>query len=270
MSWENSEDGIEWTVKLRQGVTFHDGKPFNADAVAKHFNRILDPENKARARAFITAVQEAVVVDEHTVKFILKHPWHGFLPMLAGRDMAGLIESPDQTATGKQNREPIGTGPFVFKEWRGGDRLIVTKNPNYWDKDKIHLDQIVYRILPDPQTRFQSLLAGDVDVIWTDRGSSINQAKKNKDVVVYEQEGAGSGLFLLNASAPPLDDSAGAPSSSACIEHTSGHQGALEEHATLMRIIRSGIAVPMTVSLSTTRRKRKLWSSRLVPPLSST
>ncbi|MCH9671281.1 MAG: hypothetical protein K0U93_07525 [Gammaproteobacteria bacterium] len=206
VSWEANEAGTEWVIKLREGVKFHDGKPFNADAVAKHFNRILDPANKSRSRAFITAVIGAEAVDELTVKFTLQHPWHGFLPMLSDRDMTGLIESPDTTAAGTQNRAPVGTGPFVFKEWRGGDRIIVERNPDYWDKDKIHLDKIVYRILPDPQTRFQSLLAGDVDVIWTDRGNSINQAKKNKDVVVHEQEGAGSGLFLLNASTQPLDD----------------------------------------------------------------
>jgi len=206
LSWEANANRTEWTVKLRKGVRFHDGKPFTADAVARHFNRILDPKNKSRSRGFITAVKGARAVDEHTVVFTLKHPWEGFLPMLGGRDMGGLMESPDQTAAGKQNRHPIGTGPFVFEEWRGGDRVVVKRNPDYWDKGKIHLEEIVYRILPDPQTRYQSLRAGDVDLIWTDRANSIIDAKKDRSVVVTEQKGAGSGLFLLNASKPPLDD----------------------------------------------------------------
>lgn len=205
-SWENSDDGVTWTFKLRKGVKYHDGSDFEASDVAKHFNRILDPKNKSRSRGFMSAIKGAEAVDTHTVRFTLKHPWHGFLPAMAGRDMGGLIESPEQTAAGKQNRSPIGTGPFIFQEWRGGDRVIVTKNPNYWDKDKIFLDKIVYRILPDPQTRFQSLKAGDVDLIWTDRGSSIVNARKDKSIVVYEQAGGGSGLFLLNASKPPLDN----------------------------------------------------------------
>ena len=124
---------------------------------------------------------------------------------IASRAFFSAPVSPEQTAAGKQNRSPIGTGPYIFKEWRGGDRLIVTKNPNYWDKDKIFLDKIVYRILPDPQTRFQSLMAGDVDVIWTDRANSIIKAKKDSSVRVFEQNGGGSGLLLLNASKPPLD-----------------------------------------------------------------
>jgi len=204
-SWQNSDDGLAWTLKLRKGVKYHDGTDFEASDVAHHFNRILDPKTKARARAFITAIKDAQVIDDHTVQFNLKHPWHGFLPAIAGRDMAGLIESPEQTAAGKQNREPIGTGPYIFQEWRGGDRIIVNKNPDYWDKDKINFDKIVYRILPDPQTRFQSLKAGDVDLIWTDRGNSIRAAEKDKSVTVFAQDGAGSGLFLLNASKPPLD-----------------------------------------------------------------
>ncbi len=204
--WSSSDDGITWTFKLRKGVKFHDGSDFEATDVAKHFNRILDPKNKSRSRGFMSAIKGAEAVDANTVRFTLKHPWLGFLPAMAGRDMGGLIESPEQTAAGKQNRSPIGTGPFIFQEWRGGDRVIVTKNPNYWDKDKIFLDKIIYRILPDPQTRFQSLSAGDVDLIWTDRGSSVLKARKDKNIKLFEQDGGGSGLTLLNASKPPLDN----------------------------------------------------------------
>jgi len=204
-SWSNSDDGLIWTIKLRKGVKYHDGSDFDASDVAAHYNRILDPKNKARSRGFMSAIKGAEAVDAHTVRFTLKHSWQGFLPTLAGRDMGGLMESKEQTASGKQNRSPVGTGPFIFQEWRGGDRIIVTKNPNYWDKDKIHLDKIIYRILPDTQTRFQSLMAGDVDLIWTDRANSIHKAEKENKVTVYKQDGGGSGLLLLNASAPPLD-----------------------------------------------------------------
>ncbi len=204
-SWSNSDDGITWTLKLRTGVKYHDGSDFESSDVAAHFNRILDPKNKSRSRGFMSAIKGAEAVDAHTVRFTLKHPWQAFLPTMAGRDMGGLIESQEQTASGKQNRSPIGTGPFIFQEWRGGDRIIVTKNPNYWDKDKIHLDKIIYRILPDTQTRFASLRSGDIDVIWTDRANSIHQAEKDDGITVYKQDGGGSGLLLFNASAPPLD-----------------------------------------------------------------
>lgn len=205
-SWSSSDDGLSWTVNLRDDVKFHDGSEFDAADVAAHFNRILDKKNKSRARGFITAIKNVEVAGPHTAKFNLAHPWQGFLATLADRDMAGLIESPEQTAADKQNREPVGTGPFIFKEWQAGDRIIVTRNPHYWDKDKIHLDKITYRLMPDPQTRFQTLQSGDADVIWTDRGSSILKAEKDKTLEVFVQNGAGSGLTILNASKPPLDN----------------------------------------------------------------
>jgi 4-phytase/acid phosphatase/peptide/nickel transport system substrate-binding protein len=204
-SWSNSDDGLTWTVKLRKGVKYHDGSDFESSDVAAHFNRILDPKNKSRSRGFMSAIKGAEAIDGDTVRFTLKHPWQAFLPTLAGRAMGGLMESQEQTASGKQNRSPVGTGPFIFQEWRGGDRIIVTKNPHYWDKDKIHLDKIIYRILPDTQTRFASLKSGDIDLIWTDRANSIHQAEKDKNIKVYKQDGGGSGLVLFNASAPPLD-----------------------------------------------------------------
>ena len=207
LSWSNSDNGMTWTVKLRRGVKFHDGSDFEASDVVSQMNGVLDPKRKSRSRGFISAIKSAEMVDNYTVRYQLKHPWQGFLPVLASRNMgSGLIQSQEQTAADKQNRHPVGTGPFIFQEWRGGDRITVTRNPNYWDRDKIHLDKIVYRILPDPQTRFQSVKAGDVDLIWTDRGSSIISAKKDKSLKVFVQPGAGSGLTLLNASKPPLDN----------------------------------------------------------------
>jgi 4-phytase/acid phosphatase/peptide/nickel transport system substrate-binding protein len=206
LEWSNSDDGISWTVKLRQGVKFHDGTDFEASDVAAQMNGVLDPKRKSRSRGFMSAIKSAEAIDSHTVRYTLKHPWQGFLPVLASRNMgSGLIQSQEQTAADKQNRHPIGTGPFIFQEWRGGDRIIVTKNPNYWDKDKIHLDKIIYRILPDTQTRFASLMSGDIDLIWTDRANSIHKAEKDKSVKVFKQDGGGSGLLLLNASKPPLD-----------------------------------------------------------------
>ena len=206
-AWESNAAQTEWTFTLRRGVKFHDGTPFTAQDVADHFNRILDPKNKAQVRSFITPIQNVEALDEHTVRFHLAHPWQALLPSLAGRDFTGLIESSKQVKAGKQLRQPMGTGPYIFDSWAGGDRIVVKRNPNYWDNDKIFLDEIVFRILPDPQTRYQSLLSGDIDVIWTDRGNSINDAFKNPNITVHAYDGAGGAITLFNASKPPLDDS---------------------------------------------------------------
>ena len=204
--WSVSDDQRVWTLKLRPGIKFHDGNDLTAEDVAAHYNRILDPKNKSRSRAFISSIKGAKVIDPLTVQFELAHPWAAFLPTMGTRTMSGLIPSKANVDAGKQNRQPVGTGPFVFKSWSGGDRIIVERNPHYWQADKVHLDRIVFRILPDTQVRYAALQSGEADVIWTDRGNTIVQAKKNKKFKTHSIAGRGATISFYNTSKPPLDD----------------------------------------------------------------
>lgn len=204
--WTVSDDQKTWTLKLREGVTYHDGSPFTAAAVAHHYNRILDPANKSRSRSFITPIDKAVPVDEHTVRFELKHPWQPFLAFMGTTTMSGLIPSQKNVEAGKQNREPVGTGPYRFVEWLGGDRIRVRRNEDYWNADTTYLDEIVFRILPDTQTRYASVQSGEVDVIWTDRGATIRSAQADPNLETLSIDGAGALINLFNTSKPPLDD----------------------------------------------------------------
>ncbi len=202
-----SEDGKTWTVKLRPGVSFHDGTPFNADAVVHNWKRLMDPKKRFRGRMYFKPLQTVEKVDEYTVRFQLKHPWLLFETMLTGtRGFIGPIPSPKAIDEEAQNRAPVGTGPFMFKEWKSGDRFVVVKNPNYWQKGKPYLDKIIFRPMPDSQTRFASLQAGDLDLIWMDRGNIIENARKNESLSVLETDGPGAEIMVLNTSKPPLDD----------------------------------------------------------------
>ncbi len=205
-SWEANEDLTQYTFRLREGVRFHDGSEFTAEDVAAHYNRILDPAQKSRSRSFISVIQGAEALDRYTVRFTLAHPWGAFLPYLATTSMSGPIPARANVEAGEQNRRPIGTGPFQFVSWLGGDRIVVKRFEDYWAKDEIHLDEVVFRILPDTQTRFASLKSGEVDVIWTDRGQTIVNARKDEDIVSLHTEGAGAEIILLNARNAPLDD----------------------------------------------------------------
>ena len=225
LSWTTSDDLKSWTFKLREGVNFHDGTPFTATDVAHHYNRILDPKNKSRSRSFISPIKEAVAVDDHTVRFILKHPWLPFLPFMGSRQaMSGPIPSHKNVEAGKQNRSPMGTGPFRFVSWAGGDRIVAERNGDYWDKDRVNLDKVVFRIMPDTQTRYASLKSGEVDVIWTDRGNTIVRAKKDPDITTLTAEGAGALIGLLNTRKPPLDD----PRVRAALAHATNQQVSID------------------------------------------
>ena len=205
-SWTQSEDKKTWTIKLKQGVKFHDGSPFTAKDAADHINRILEPKNKSRSRSFITSIVGAKIIDDHTLEYTLKHPWEPFLGALASPNMVGLIPSHQNVEADKQNRSPIGTGPYKFASWAGGDRIVLERNPDYHRDLKRHFDKIVFRILPDTQARFAALKAGEVDIIWTDRGNTIKAAQKDDTLNVITKPGKGASITFFNASKPPLDD----------------------------------------------------------------
>jgi 4-phytase/acid phosphatase/peptide/nickel transport system substrate-binding protein len=202
-----SEDNKTWTIELRQGVAFHDGTPFNADAVVHHWQRILNPTNRYRGMSSLRAIASVEKTAEFTVRFHLKHPWEPLSRMLASRKaVAFWLPSPKAVDAGTQNRHPVGTGPFVFKSWKSDDRLVMVRNPNYWQTGKPYLDEIVVRVMPDADTRYAALVSGQVDVLYTDRPSHIKKLKADSRFRMLIGKGTGAGTLMLNTQKPPLDD----------------------------------------------------------------
>lgn len=202
-----SDDGKTWTIKLRKGVSFHNGTPFNADAVVTHWQRMLDPQNRFSGATYLEPVKSVTKVDDYTVRFTLKHPWAAFTSMLSGTQWTGAyIPSPKAVREETQNRAPVGTGSFMFKEWLANNRLVVIKNPNYWRKDKPYLDTVVFRPVPDVQARFAGLRSGEIDLILTDWGPHILEAEKDRSLRVYSADTSGPYTFIINTEKPPLDD----------------------------------------------------------------
>ena len=202
-----SEDGKIWTIKLRRGVQFHDGTPFNADAAVEHWRRLFDPQNKFRGRSALSVIESVEKAEEDTVQFHLTHAWLPFRQVLTStRGLINLVPSPKAVAQGTQDRAPVGTGPFMFGEWIAGDRFVVVKNTNYWRKNSPYLDAIVFRPMPDSQTRFASLTSGQLDMIWSDRGNIIQKAMPDPLLVVYQNDDNGAEIFIINTANPPMDD----------------------------------------------------------------
>ncbi|WP_417518353.1 ABC transporter substrate-binding protein [Minwuia sp.] len=205
-AWEASDDGKAYTFTLRKGVKFHDGSDFTARDVADHWNRLLDPANKYFGRLFFSPIEKVVADGDHTVTFQLKHPWAPMERLNGGVNFGTYIPSSAHVAADKQNREPIGTGAFMLSDWRSGDRVIVDRNANYWDKDNVSLDRVVFRIIPDQATRYAALQSGDVDMIWTDRGDTILKAEEEDGLVVHSRVGQGAIVNFMNTAKPPFDD----------------------------------------------------------------
>jgi peptide/nickel transport system substrate-binding protein len=208
LSWGVSEDFKTWRFKLRPGVKFQDGSPFNAAAVAFNYERWLDPNNHCRCAAYLTAIDKVEAADELTVIFHLKVPSPNYAALLAPSSATNAIHSPKAMMETKEgyNRHPVGTGPFILKSWQSGDRLVLERNADYWDAGHPDLDEIVIRPLPDNTARFTSILAGETDIIWHDRADDIVKAKKNPALVVHEYAGSGASVYAFNTKRPPFDD----------------------------------------------------------------
>src|SRR6056297_1698740 len=137
--WEISEDGTEYTFTLREGVQFHDGSDFNAEAVKFNFERMLNEDHPYHDTGpfplafFFSAIETVDAVDDLTVKFTLNAPYAPFLSNLAYP--TGLIVSPAAVARhgAEFGRNPSGTGAFTFAEWRSNEAVVVEANPDYWD-----------------------------------------------------------------------------------------------------------------------------------------
>lgn len=200
-------DRMSATVALRRGVKFHDGTPFNADAVVHHYSWLLDPKTGVNT-SMLAPVRSVEKIDDYTVRFVLKSPWTALRSALALENLVNLIGSPTALKQDPEgfHRLPIGTGPFVFKEWRTGDRVVMERNPDYWDKNLPHLERVVYRVLPDANTRYQSIKSGEVDIGRVDVAGHILEAKKDPSLKVYEHEGAGGIMWNFNHSKEPFND----------------------------------------------------------------
>src|SRR3954465_509166 len=170
LSWEPSEDFKIWTFKLRPGVKFHDGTPFNAEAVKANFDRQKDPANKCRCAFYISGIRDVQAPDELTLIYNLNDPSVNLPATLSMPNTNNAMQSPTAwKAKGEDyNRNTVGTGPFILKSWSAGDRLVLEKNPNYWNKGHPYLDRIVLKPLPDAQSRFASLQSGEADIVWDD------------------------------------------------------------------------------------------------------
>src|SRR6266436_5654366 len=210
LSWTHSDDYKTWTFKLRQGVKFHDGTPFNAEAAKANFDRQKDPANKCRCAFYIAGIHDVQAPDESTLVYNLADPAVNFPAILTIQSSNNVIHSPTawKTKGDDYNRNPVGTEPYVLKSWTAGDRMVLEKNPDYWDKGHVYLDRIVLKPLPDAQSRFASLQSGEADIVWDDEvdADNIQKAQKDPKMTVHSYAGSGASVYAFNTKVAPFDD----------------------------------------------------------------
>lgn len=182
-SWDIEQDGKRIVLHIRKGVKFHDGTDLDAAAVKWNLDRRMDEKVGSPQRKQLDGVVASVeVVDDHTVAVDLVKPFAPFLSLLAERP--GFVVSP--TAAQKYGDDygshPVGTGPFVFKEWTRGSRIVVERNPDYWEKGLPYLDRIVFSDIAGAIVGIQRLVTGEIDYVDSLSPKDVQQIKGNPDI----------------------------------------------------------------------------------------
>ncbi|MFA6431001.1 MAG: peptide-binding protein [Candidatus Margulisiibacteriota bacterium] len=205
--WEVSKDGKIWTFYLRKNVKWHDGVQFTAEDVKFTFDSILNPKiNSVRRSDYIIEGKpiQFKVADKYKVQAILPKPYAPFL------SHAGMSIIPKHLLSGKDintaefNRHPVGTGPFIFKEWKTGDHVTLIRNDNYYFGKPL-LAKITYKIIPDENSNLVALEAGEVDEAGIP-AKDYSRMKKVKEINVFEFDALTYVYLGLNLDSPKFAD----------------------------------------------------------------
>src|SRR6266404_6256830 len=183
LSHETSDDGKEVFIKLRPGVKFHDGEPFDAEAAKFSLDRHATLPASFR-KPELTQLDHVDVVDPLTIKLVLKTPFSPLIAQLT--DRAGMMVSPKavKEAGDKFGLKPVCAGPYKFVERVQQDRIVFEKFADYWNKDNIHIDRIVYLPLVDATVRLANLKSGGLDLIERLLATDIKAVQADKKLVL--------------------------------------------------------------------------------------
>ncbi len=207
-SWEVLDAGKTYVFHLEEGVKFHDGTDCDAEAAQWNIDRILDPEVKSWVRPYYEEIDTVEVVDKYTLRIRMKQPSGALLTALGGYFQGIPMISPKAFETYGKDwlYHPVGTGPYIFKEWVPGKHVILEKNPNYFSKGLPYIDTLEFRIMKDPLTASTALRAGEIDFITRMPIQQVPLLEKSPGIKVITGPELAPTIALLNMRVKPLDD----------------------------------------------------------------
>ncbi|WP_407159618.1 ABC transporter substrate-binding protein [Bradyrhizobium sp. STM 3557] len=183
LSYETAPDGKAMTIKLRPNVKFHDGEPLDAEAAKFSIERHMNVTGSFR-KSELSSVDHVEVVDPLTIKLVLKTP---FAPLIAQlTDRAGMMLSPKavKEAGDKFGLHPVCAGPYKFVERVQQDRMVFEKFADYWNKDNVFIDKIIYQPIIDPTVRLANLKSGGLDLAERILATDIKDVRADKNLVL--------------------------------------------------------------------------------------
>ncbi len=212
--WETAADGRVYTFHLRPGVTFHDGTPFDAEAVRFNLERITsDDLASQKARFMLGPYERTEVMDEHTVRIHLSEPFAPLLDSLSQVYLGMASPAAVERWGDEYQLHQVGTGPFVFAEYVPGEHLLLRRNPDYgwgpsvYEHETAQVDEIEFRFFTDPATRSPALETGEADVMGEIPPQDVARLEESDGFRVEAVPIPGVSLmFFMNTTRPPLDD----------------------------------------------------------------
>lgn len=214
-SWESSEDGLTWTFSLRKGVTFHDGTPFNAEAVLFSLNRQHDKTHSFHniqgsytywvATGLAEIVDTITAIDEFTLKIQLKTPYAPFIYTIAITPFSIVSPTAVKKFGDRYSNNPVGTGPFKFVRWDRNDKIVLEANENYWGGRPV-LERIIFRSIPDNSVRLIELQQGKLHAMEFPNPDDLQQIQNDENLQLLSQPGMSIGYLAMNMEKPPLNN----------------------------------------------------------------
>lgn len=212
-SWEVSEDNLVLTVKMREGLTFSNGEPVNADAVVFTFTRLLDPATAAPASEQVGPLTSVNAIDEYTVEFVFEEPYAPFYFAASGAYMGILPPGAVEELGDDFGRAPVGSGPFIFSEWTPGQEIVLVRNPDYVnvreDRENPgapYVDSLVFKTIPELGTRIAALETGEINVLGLTREAVPRFEQDPAFKIIQTTETASLNFVEFNYTRPPFDN----------------------------------------------------------------
>jgi glutathione transport system substrate-binding protein len=204
-SHQANDKATEFTFKLRKGIAFHDGTPFNADAVKANFARWTNPANHLKRSSLFSMVDHVDVIDDATVKVVLKTPFGAFIPTMA-HPAAMMISPKAMQQYGKDLiRNPVGTGPYKFVSW-SADTLKMTRNDKYWKPGLPKLNSVTFRSVPENGARVAMLQAGEAHFIYPMPPEMMKVVEHNPNITIINAPSIFVRYAAMNVTKKPFND----------------------------------------------------------------
>ncbi|RJQ43788.1 MAG: ABC transporter substrate-binding protein [Gaiellales bacterium] len=219
--WEVSEDATEFTFKLRKGVRFSNGRELVADDFVYSWTRALDPATESpMALVILEPVRDAVAfsmgetdkftgveaVDDHTLKVTLEYPLAEFVTFLGHPVCAPVPKEEVEAASDGYSEKPVGNGPFMLREWKHDQELVLERNPEY-DGEAARVEEVIVKIIPDEATAIEELKAGNVDAVKSLPPGMDESLRADAEVTVVDSDTAALWFAAFNMAESPWSDS---------------------------------------------------------------